>query len=105
MDPGPLIDEEHFAELAEVFGADLASLIDDWHRRASEIVTLLHAAVAVSDAEAVARLAHELKGLSATTGATRVAAQAAAIEAVMPDDAVLSRLEETVAATEAALRA
>lgn len=111
-----LIDEARIADLIAAVGAPVAELVSDYARDSRRLRALLRAALEATDAPAVARLAHELKGSSGELGAARAVRLAVALEregrgglrdasAGAALDALDAGFEETIRALEAAVAA
>ena len=86
----------------------LSELIGDYLAHTSERLAELQAALAIGDAVAACRLAHTIKGSSASFGASALAQLCAEIEtggsSPAPADAVRARLVQEFAAVQAALQ-
>lgn len=65
----PPLDEQHFAELTDLMGDDLAELVHAYLRDSVDRLTQLERAFAGADWEQVRRQAHGLKGSSSNLGA------------------------------------
>ncbi|GEK72079.1 MULTISPECIES: ATP-binding protein [Halomonas] len=107
----PTLDDEAMAALRESLDAEaMVALVARYRQEAEGHLASLDAAFAAYQAEDVQRLAHQLKGESATLGAVRVAALAARLEHAARDDALAGeeatlaalrrRLDEALAALE-----
>ena len=105
-DNGPLLDRELLEDVLEVGGDAglMAMFVDETRSRLER----LRDAIEADDADAVAGLAHSLKGSSASFGAARMAALAGAIEQAAagdPDELLelQAELEQAFELTEAQL--
>ena len=99
-DAGPLVDEAHVRS----FNVDYRSMADElwavFYRVTPPLIGELRDAVERGDDDESRRLAHKLKGSSATVGATRMAALSSELEQGGPDDlAVVVALEAAYAGT------
>lgn len=75
-----LLDLRYLAEAAEGDVEFIESILHDYLKGTGKQLEELHGALLAQDADAVRRLAHSVKGASASVGATRVMEAAAQLE-------------------------
>lgn len=88
-DPEELLDLQYLTEAAEGDVEFIESILHDYLKGTGQQLEQLHGALLAQDAEAVRRLAHSVKGASASVGATRVAQAAAALEELIRRDSMV----------------
>ena len=112
---GPVVDDSVLAALAERLGDRapdfLGRLFDTWDVETAHRFADLSAAVEATDPEAVGRMAHAVKGGSASMGAVRLASVAGEVESAVRDggeldlDAARERIGREIDAARSALGA
>lgn len=90
-----VLDLRYLAEAAEGDVEFIESILHDYLKGTGSQLEELHGALLAQDVEAVRRLAHSVKGASASVGATRVMEAASALEDHVRADG-MSRVDELV---------
>lgn len=90
-----LLDLQYLTEAAEGDVAFIESILHDYLKGTGQQLEELHGALLAQDVEAVGRLAHSVKGASASVGAVRVMEAAAHLEERIRTDG-MSRADEQV---------
>jgi HPt (histidine-containing phosphotransfer) domain-containing protein len=86
--PTTLFDVAQLLEMREVSGGDFAALLERFYGNVHESVQALRAAYQTQDAAALHRVAHKLKGSSATLGACEMTARCLELETLGKSGAV-----------------
>ncbi|HEY2162001.1 MAG TPA: Hpt domain-containing protein [Solirubrobacteraceae bacterium] len=110
MDEPRAIDLARFDEIIDLFGSDIGDGIDEWWAELARNLARLRAAAQDRDLDAIAGVAHAIKGAGLTFGATALASAAREAEqdarnGSVPSSAQLDRLSGLAEGAQAALRA
>lgn len=94
-----LLDLQYLVEAAEGDVAFIESILHDYLKGTGQQLEELHGALLAQDAEAVSRLAHSVKGASASVGALRVMEAAAHLEECVRRDGMSNADEQAFLVT------